>query len=1179
MLRGILTKVIGDPNEKEINRLQPLADGVNALEPELEALGDAELRAKTDEFRLRLAQGETLDDILIEAFAAVREASKRTIGMRHFDVQLIGGAVLHQAKIAEMKTGEGKTLVATLPLYLNALDFNPRWLERAQERWGDDPHQWGFESLDGIPVGRGVHLVTVNDYLARRDGGWMGAVYHALGLRVGLVVPYFSALYDPEFVSGTDLFEDDRLVHWKPCVRTDAYRADITYGTNNEFGFDYLRDNMVRDLDDTAQRELNYAVIDEIDNVLIDEARTPLIISGPAEEPSDNYRIFARIVPRLRPSTSEEEPDGDYILDEKSRNVTVTDAGIEKVERALGIDNLYSPANSDLTPYLDNALRAYVVHHRDKDYVIQSGQVVIVDEFTGRLLHGRRYSEGLHQAIEAKEGLAIQRESLTYATITIQNYFRMYRKLAGMTGTAATEGEEFHKIYSLDVSVLPTNIEYRSRYGDPSIDGLVERQQQVSQLEDVTFAGVLNGRDDAVVTTFGSEALDVSFYRRLDLQDAIYMDEKSKFDAIVQEIEALHQSGRPVLVGTIAVEVSERLSKQLKQRGIPHNVLNAKQHEQEARIIAQAGRPGAVTVATNMAGRGVDILLGGDLEALATLTLRETFEQQLRRTNLQKRDEVKGIHQEAQDTANKLLKEYQAYQAAAKSKKASSLPVFFAEKLINEGYVDKRNRGRAVRLSRHVLNGEWQEAGELAQRDQGMSMDTIAQIQRMREELGQAVDAQDYAISGVSAELHNVLVTVIRTTLQGEEQEAQRLVEEYELPQDMVQVINEQRETIKDDQEKVRARGGLHVIGTERHDARRIDNQLRGRAGRQGDPGSSRFYLSMEDELMRRFGGERVQGLMQRTWQEDAPLEWGILSKAVESAQTRVEGYNFDIRKHVIEYDDVINKQREVIYDQRHQVLGADDLRDQMVRILQDTGAELITTHCVGHDPEDWDLEGLYRELRAFLPVWENGFLPLPQDFDTAGWARLSRDELQEALDQYIETAYDRFYQALGNQSYQEAARQEQTLAQIRASSDPVQRLIYRSVVRQLGSEPDDATAQRILRRLAPETQERIKQGFSEGIRSYRDRQLILQTVDSMWIRHLTDLDVLRQGIGLRAYGQRDPLVAFKKEAHEMYQGLLTAIESNIAGRLFRVQVEARPAPSAERGGRHGKGRRRKRRR
>ncbi|HID88332.1 MAG TPA: hypothetical protein EYP52_01280, partial [Anaerolineae bacterium] len=517
-MKGLLGKLVGDTNERTIARLQKVVEQINALEPEFRALDDEQLQAKTDGFRRRLARGESPDDVLVEAFAAVREAARRTIGLRHYDVQLIGGMVLHQGKIAEMRTGEGKTLVATLPLYLNGLTLNPEWVERARARWGDDPDRWEFVPLNGIPVGRGVHLVTVNDYLARRDGGWMGPIYHALGLRVGLVIPGFSAVYDPDYVAQQALLEDDRLVHWRPVPRQEAYAADITYGTNNEFGFDYLRDNLVTDLSDCVQRELYYAIIDEVDSVLIDEARTPLIISGPADVPSDLYRRFDQIVRRLREGV-------DYEVDERTRVVTLTEAGIDKVESMLpeikSGESIYDAKHAHMLPYLDNALHAHVIYRRDKDYVVKDGQVVIVDEFTGRLLYGRRYSEGLHQAIEAKEGLAIQRESLTYGTITVQNYFRMYRKLAGMTGTAATEKEEFYTIYGLDVVVLPTNVEYRAKYGD-----LVERRRPASHLDEVTFAGVLDGREDVLVTVYErGDPPQERYYRRLDLPDVIYVDE------------------------------------------------------------------------------------------------------------------------------------------------------------------------------------------------------------------------------------------------------------------------------------------------------------------------------------------------------------------------------------------------------------------------------------------------------------------------------------------------------------------------------------------------------------------------------------------------------------------------------------------------------------------------------
>ncbi|MBC8249879.1 MAG: preprotein translocase subunit SecA, partial [Anaerolineales bacterium] len=549
MFKSLLSKVIGDPNAQELNRLRPLVEEINALEPEFEALSDEELRGKTKEFTDRLRADESLDGLVVEAFAAVREASKRTTGMRHFDVQLMGGMVLHEGKVAEMRTGEGKTLVATLPLYLNAL------------------------------AGKGCHLVTVNDYLAKRDAQWMGPIYRLLGLSVGVIQHESAFLYDPEYLA-----DDERYQHLRPVSRRDAYQADVTYGTNHEFGFDYLRDNMVLDLSQQVQRGFNYAIVDEVDYILIDEARTPLIISGPAEEPDTNYRRMADLVPRLR-------READYIIDEKARVVTLTEEGIEKMERWLGVDNLYSPENFALTPYVDNALRAQTIFHRDRNYIVKDGQVIIVDEFTGRLMYGRRYSEGLHQAIEAKEGVEVQRENLTLATITIQNYFRMYEKLAGMTGTAATEAEELHKIYGLDVIVLPTNVEHRALEGE-----LVTQKER---------------RDGAEVVTYRNPANDELYYKRIDYPDLIYKSEEAKFRAVVQEINELHEQGQPVLVGTVFIERSEMLSEMLRRKGVPHQVLNAKYHEQEAVIITQAGRSGAVTIATNMAGRGVDIKLGG----------------------------------------------------------------------------------------------------------------------------------------------------------------------------------------------------------------------------------------------------------------------------------------------------------------------------------------------------------------------------------------------------------------------------------------------------------------------------------------------------------------------------------------------------------------------------------------
>ncbi len=1016
MLRGLFKKVVGDADQREIARLQKVVEHINALEPALEALDDDQLRAKTDEFRQRLADGETLDDILVEAFAAVREAAKRTIGMRHYDVQMIGGIVLHQGKIAEMKTGEGKTLVATLPLYLNALG------------------------------GKGAHLVTPNDYLSKVGVQWMGPIYHALGLSVGVIQ---SAAVDPN--RGSFLFDpgypsaDDRFLNLHPVPRHEAYLSDVTYGTNNEFGFDYLRDNMVRDLSECVQQELHYAIIDEVDNILIDEARTPLIISGPAEESSELYRRFADVVHRLRPSSSGsaelEEPDGDYVLDEKAQIVTLTEQGIERVEQMLpeiGVEeSIYDPKHAHMLPYLDNALRAIVTYKRDKDYIVNdSGEVIIVDQFTGRLMHGRRFSEGLHQAIEAKEGVQVRRESLTYATITFQNYFRMYETLAGMTGTAKTEEEEFQRIYNLDVVVLPTNVEYRATYGD-----LVTHERHVDEIDEIAFAGVLDGHANGLgdfsravmVTTYEpTDENERRYFKRLDLTDVIYGTERAKFRAVVDEIEALHEAGRPVLVGTIAIETSERLSRMLKRRGIPHQVLNAKHHENEAVIIAQAGRPRAVTIATNMAGRGVDIKLGGDPEGVARERLRR-----------------KGFD------------------------------------------------------LTQVPQVHWNHALELLR--QGRDVTEILPSQGEAEE-GQWVEMLAGAVTDCTAGY-----------------------------------------------ERVVAMGGLHILGTERHEARRIDNQLRGRAGRQGDPGSSRFYISLEDELMRRFGGERVRGLMGRLGvEEDMPLQHSWLDRTIESAQMRVEGYNFDIRKHVLEYDDVVNKQREVIYAQRRQVLSVPDLRDQVLRMVQEEISRAVAAHTPG--PDNWDLRGLYSELRTFLP--------LPRDFNYSQWGELSPAEIEAQLAETAERVYDEVNRAIGHQVYRQAVRENVTMVTLARSADPAQRLAYRRAVERLGNELDEDTAAQPIRRLPDEVKAQIEAAFVGAYRLFRDRHLVLRAVDGLWVRHLTDLDALREGIGLRAYGQQNPLVAYRKEAHEMYEALLARIQETVARSVYLVPQALVAQPS-----------------
>jgi preprotein translocase subunit SecA len=739
-----------DSNEKELKRLQPKVDRTNELEPEFQKLSDAGLRAKTDEFKSRLKDGVTLDELLPEAFAAVREAARRTLGQRHYDVQLLGGVTLHQGKIAEMKTGEGKTLVATLPLYLNAL------------------------------TGRGAHLVTVNDYLARRDPYWMGPVYHALGVSVASIYPMQSPdehnparLFDPDFDSG-----DTRWPHFRPISRKEAYEADITYGTSSEFGFDYLRDNMVSNPAQCVQRPLYYGIVDEVDNLLIDEARTPLIISAPAEESGQTYQIFARLVPRLR-------REEDYTVEEKSRTVNLTDNGMSNMEHMLKREgllkspNLYDPANHALTRYLDNALKAQVVYKRDRDYVVKDGEVIIVDEFTGRLMYGRRYSEGLHQAIEAKEHVKVQRESMTFATITIQNYFRMYEKLAGMTGTAATEAEEFHKIYKLEVTEVPTN--------KPMI--------------------------------------------REDQPDQIYKTEEGKFRAVVNEIKQLHEKEIPVLVGTVSIEKSEYLRDLLKRQGITCQVLNAKEHTKEGEIIAQAGEPGAVTVATNMAGRGVDIILG-------------------------------GMPDRAGDN--------------------------------------------------------WQ-----ARHD------------------------------------------------------------------------------------KIIALGGLHIIGTERHEARRIDNQLRGRSGRQGDPGCSRFYVSLEDDIMRRFGGDRVKGFMD--WvgmDEDTPIENKMITGAITDVQKRVEGYHFDMRKHLVEYDDVVNKHRELIYGERRKILGGTDLKANILEMVADEIKGMVAARIAGQYGESWDIPGLLADVNTIMPV--------PPALNDKAIAAMSTREIEKRLVELSVSLYEQREQETG---------------------------------------------------------------------------------------------------------------------------------------------------------------------
>ena len=934
MFKNVFKSVFGDPHQKEIKKLTPLVDEVNALDAEMKAKSDDEIREMVAQFRRDLAEatadlrtevtnlrqqaaektgqerqrvqvqleqtekqllkleGQLLGEIQARVFAAVREASRRTIGLVHYDVQIVGGAILHEGKVVEMRTGEGKTLVATMPVALNAL------------------------------MGRGTHVITVNDYLAKRDCQWMGPVYHFLGLSIAVIqnaggggVDKASFQYDPDYRS-----DDDRYQNLRPLTRQAAYACDITYGTNNEFGFDYLRDNMVPNLSRVTQRELHYAIIDEVDNILIDEARTPLIISGQAEESSELYHKFAQLVRPLRRSSDEsvqdeeQEPDGDYVVDEKSRIVYLTEQGVEKIERALGVENLYEGESAAMTPYLDNALRANVLFKLDVDYVVQNGEVIIVDEFTGRLMHGRRYSEGLHQAIEAKEGVHVRHESFTWATVTFQNFFRMYNKLAGMTGTAETEAEEFGDIYKLEVTVLPTNVEYRALQGS-----LVKETHR---------------EDGAEIITYQSPDNSEFYHKRIDYPDVVYRDPQAKFKALVEEIKEFQEMGRPILVGTIAIETSEYLSNLLEKQGVKHEVLNAKQHEREATIITQAGRPGTVTIATNMAGRGVDILLGGNPEGLA-------------------RDEL-------------------------------------------------RRRGE-----------------DLTEIDSDLWEKTLRKWQ----------------------------------------------------------------EVVAGNKQRVMELGGLHVIGTERHDARRIDNQLRGRAGRQGDPGSSRFFVSLQDDLMRRFGGQNVANLMERFGvDDDIPIEAGIVSKSIENAQTKVEGHNFDIRKHLLKYDDVINQQREVTYAERRRILTSSNLKDSVLKMIQTHLSELVQDFTTGDDPDGWDLVALHSAVRNILP--------LPATLTSNSWANLAPDQIEEQILEMAEKYYGDMEERLG---------------------------------------PDNLR--------------------------WWEKAVMLQSLDTLWVRHLTALDALREGIGLRAFGQQDPLVAFQKDAFAMYGQLRAAIQEEVVRKIYHPEL------------------------
>ena len=1215
MFKKLVSKIVGDPNKKIINDLRPLVDKVAAYEPELQRLSDEELRARTAVLKERLEQGETLDDILPEAYALVREASVRSTGMRHYDVQIMGGVLLNRNEVVEMRTGEGKTLVATLPLYLNAL------------------------------AGKGAHLVTVNEYLARRDGGWMGKIYHLLGLTVGVIGPLqFSALYDPDYINPGAELEDERLVHWRPCTRQQAYQADITYGISSEFGFDYLRDNMVTEKARLVQRDLHFAIIDEVDNVLIDEARTPLIISGPASRTGKEYTRFAGYVRGLRKNTAEEdeEANGHYDLDEKSRSVSLTDMGIAEIERRIeeidddAGDSLYDPRYYHLTYYLDNALRAQYLFKRDVDYVVQDGQVVIVDDFTGRLMPGRRYSDGLHEAIEAKEGVTVKRETVTVATITLQNYFRLYDKLAGMTGTALTDAEEFDKIYSLGVTPLPTNVQY---IVDTGAMGLEERSEKVEGTDAISY--VKPGSDRP------------AFFKRIDFKDQIYGTSEAKDQAIIAEIKRVHQVGRPVLVGTTSVEHSEVIHHLLNREKIDHAVLNAKIHQSEALVVAQAGRKGAVTISTNMAGRGTDILLGGNPEGLAAEVLeRELFDRnllaQLAAALLS--DGAEAARQLATrnsklspELVDGLLAIKQQYDAALAEIEQVQIVGYLARTLQAPYALDYEQVLQVLRFVRAGQLGEARAYVDELGKDIAVVEDAVRQqglLARYQNSQGDERQVAQFLAEMLFDQHYTARAALVRSVLAGDEAEANAVVAQVPgLEASLIDRIKELQKQAERERKEVWELGGLHVVGSERHESRRIDNQLRGRAARQGDPGSSRFFLSLEDDLMRRFGGERLKSFMSRTsLPDDMPIESGMLDRIIESSQERIEGYNFDLRKNVVEYDDVMNKQRMAIYGERRAILlgEATNLDGRISEAFAGSIAELVTNYVdnyqgfmrseiervVGEFTTDATNEinynGVHRALR--------GMLPGLADLDVAELEGLSADKLSSRLMVFayqneedganlfqLLQAMSRFLPLLpgapnlsvlaSRRSGQLQAREQQRQAYIAQ----VELLFNEFLAEQLerserdslwhdtaaalnaafdqfaieGLSTRNAATRQLRFRLAAEKairdmlmaclsaldSEHLEQALQSYVNTQQDkwrrhigdaeyrnfqRQLLLSAIDREWRDYLTAMDDLRREIGLEAVGQRDPKVMYKKRSYEMFADMRHNIEKDIADRFFR---------------------------
>ncbi len=934
----MLKRLLGDPNKRKLKQFQPLVKEINLLEEEIKPLSDEELRGKTAEFRAKLEQATTdkereeiLDEILPEAFAVVREAAVRVLGMRHYDVQLLGGIVLHKGQVAEMKTGEGKTLVCTLPAYLNGL------------------------------TGKGVHVVTVNDYLARRDAEWMGQVHRFLGLSVGLIQAGMS-----------------------PTERQQNYACDITYTTNSELGFDYLRDNMATVMEEVVQRPFNYCLIDEVDSVLIDEARTPLIISGQVERPTEKYVKAAEIAKLLSPQTEDNPEEGDYEVDEKARNILMTDEGFAKAEQLLGVTDLYDPDNP-WAHYIFNAIKAKELFTKDVNYMVRKGEIVIVDEFTGRVLPGRRWSDGLHQAIEAKEGVEIQKETQTLASITYQNFFLLYPKLAGMTGTAKTEETELEKVYNLQVTVIPTN--------KPS--------------------------------------------RRQDLPDVVYKTEMGKWKSVANECQEMHERGRPVLVGTTSVEKSELLARLLDQKGIKYNLLNARPEnvERESEIVAQAGRKGAVTIATNMAGRGTDIILGGNADYMARLKVREYFMPQI-----------------VQPEDDELM--FNSPQLTDQSKHG-------------KGFAPSQKKKKTWRASAEIFPTQISQATEdLLKKTVKFAVDTYGQ-----QSLSELEAEEKLAIASENAPTDDPVIQKLREAYQA----VRREYEEY----------------TEKEHDEVIALGGLHVIGTERHESRRIDNQLRGRAGRQGDPGSTRFFLSLEDNLLRIFGGDRVSRLMEMfRVEEDMPIESKMLTNSLEGAQKKVETFYYDSRKQIFEYDEVMNNQRRAIYAERRRVLEGMDLKDLVLQYAEKTTDEIVEAYINPElPPEEWEIPKMVSKIKEFIYLLE--------DLEPSHLEDMTIGEIKTFLKEEVRKAYD--------------IKEAQV--------DKVQ----------------------------------------PGLMRQAERFFILQQIDTLWREHLQSMDALRESIGLRGYGQKDPLIEYKQEGYQMFLEMMTDIRRNVVYSMFQFQPQGQP--------------------